>query len=99
VKELEVKKEPEVKDEPKEDQHRRRKRGRGGSRSWRYRNAACHPDDHANVPGLHLLQARLFSEIQPMEETTAVLWSAEQSGNLIDLTKDDGDMPEVKEEF
>jgi hypothetical protein len=34
-----------------------------------------------------------------MEKTTAVLWSAEQSGNLIDLTKDDGDMPKVKEEF
>jgi hypothetical protein len=49
-----------------------------------------------DVLRLHLLQARSYSEARPMEETTAALWSAEESGNLVDLTKDDDGMPEVK---
>jgi hypothetical protein len=62
-------------------------------------NATRHPDNPADVPGLHLLlQARSFSETQPLDATTAVLWSAEESGNLVDLTKDDGGMSEVKKE-
>jgi hypothetical protein len=38
-----------------------------------------------------------------MEKNTSVLWSAEESGNLVDLTEDDDGMlemkKEVKEEF
>jgi hypothetical protein len=62
-------------------------------------DAARHPDDPADEPGLHLLQARSFSEAQPMDETSALLWSAEERGILVDLTKDDDAMPEVKEGF
>jgi hypothetical protein len=34
-----------------------------------------------------------------MDETSALLWSAEERGILVDLTKDDDAMPEVKEGF
>jgi hypothetical protein len=50
---------------------------------------------HAS-PSLHLLQARPFSKAQPLDATTAVLWSVEESGNLVDLTKNNDDMLEVK---
>jgi hypothetical protein len=33
-----------------------------------------------------------------MDAATAVLWSTEESDNLVDLTMDDDDMPEVKKE-
>jgi hypothetical protein len=33
-----------------------------------------------------------------MDETTTLLWSVEESGNLIDLTKNDDGMLEVKKE-
>jgi hypothetical protein len=56
------------------------------------------PDNPADEPGLHLLQARSFSEAQPMDETTALLWSAKESDNLIDFTKNDDSMLEVKKE-
>jgi hypothetical protein len=61
-------------------------------------NAALHPDDPADEPGLHLLQARSFNEAQPLDEATAVMWSAEDSGVIVDLTKDDNDLPPVKQE-
>jgi hypothetical protein len=57
-------------------------------------NTACHPDE----PGLHLLQARFFNEAQPMDEATTLLWSTEESGVLVDLTKDDDTLPSVKKE-
>jgi hypothetical protein len=34
-----------------------------------------------------------------MDETMALLWSVEESAKLVDLTKDDDDMPEVKKEL
>jgi hypothetical protein len=34
-----------------------------------------------------------------MDETSALLWSAEERGILVDLTKDDDAMPEVKKGF
>jgi hypothetical protein len=57
-------------------------------------DTACHPDES----GLHLLQARSFNKAQPMDEATTLLWSAEESGVLIDLTKDDDTLPSVKKE-
>jgi hypothetical protein len=33
-----------------------------------------------------------------MEETRVILWSAQESGNLVDLTADDDGMPEMKKE-
>jgi hypothetical protein len=62
-------------------------------------NTTHHPDDPADEPGLHLLHAMSFSKAQPLDETVTLLWSAEESDNLIDLMKDDDGMPEVKEEF
>jgi hypothetical protein len=59
---------------------------------------ARHPDDPADEPGLHLLQARSFNEAQPLDEATAVVWSAEDSGVVVELTKDDNDLPPVKQE-
>jgi hypothetical protein len=57
-----------------------------------------HPDDPVDELGLHPLQARSFNEAQPMDEATALVWSAEESGVLADLTKDDDAMPSVKKE-
>jgi hypothetical protein len=66
-------------------------------------DAAHHPDDPADEPSLHVLQARSLNEPQPMDKTSALVWSAEESGVLVDLTKDDDGMPlvknEVKDEF
>jgi hypothetical protein len=31
-------------------------------------------------------------------EATAVMWSAQESGVIVDLTKDDDDLPPVKQE-
>jgi hypothetical protein len=62
-------------------------------------DVAHHPDDPADEPGLHLLQARSFSEAHPIDETSALLWSAEERGVLVDLTRDDDAMPKVKEGF
>jgi hypothetical protein len=50
-------------------------------------DAARHPDDPADEPGLHLL-----------DEATTVIWSAEDSGVIVDLTKDDDALPPVKQE-
>jgi hypothetical protein len=59
---------------------------------------ARHPDDLADEPGLHVLQAKSLNEPQPMDEASAFVWSAKESGVLVDLTKDDNDMPQVKNE-
>jgi hypothetical protein len=40
-------------------------------------NAARHPDDPIDTPGLHLLQAMSYSERQPMPEAKAAAWSAQ----------------------
>jgi hypothetical protein len=56
-----------------------------------------HPDDPADEPGLHLLQAKSFNEAQPLDEEMAIMWSAEDSAVVVDLTKDD-DLPPVKQE-
>jgi hypothetical protein len=45
-----------------------------------------------------LLQARSFNEAQLMDERTALVWSAEERGVLIELTKDDDAMSPVKKE-
>jgi hypothetical protein len=52
-------------------------------------DTAYHPDDPADEPGLHLLQARSLNEPQPMDETSALVWSVEERGILVDLAKDD----------
>jgi hypothetical protein len=88
----EVKDEPEEMSAPEENE-----------RSWWVKemmmaDPMCHPDDPADEPGLHLLQARSFNEAGPMDERTALLWSAEESGVLVDLTKDDDARPSVKKE-
>jgi hypothetical protein len=61
-------------------------------------DAARYPDDPADEPGLHMLQVRSFKEPQPMDETLALLWSAEDSGVLVNLTKNDDAMSQVKKE-
>jgi hypothetical protein len=61
-------------------------------------DAAHHPDDPADESGLYVLQARSLNEPQPMDETSTLVWSTEESGVLIDLTKDDDALPQVKEE-
>jgi hypothetical protein len=33
-----------------------------------------------------------------LDEATTVMWSAEDSGVVVDLTKDDDDLPSVKQE-
>jgi hypothetical protein len=60
-------------------------------------NMARRPDDPADESVLHLLQARSFNEAQPLDEATVIMWSTEDSGVVVDLTKDD-DLPPVKEE-
>jgi hypothetical protein len=59
-------------------------------------NAACHPDVPEDAPGFHVLQARSYTEAQPMPDARAVAWSAQDSGYVVDLTKDD---IEVKKEY
>jgi hypothetical protein len=61
-------------------------------------DATRHPDDPADESGLHVLQARSFKEAQPLDERTTLVWSAEESGVLVDLTKDYDAMPQVKKE-
>jgi hypothetical protein len=61
-------------------------------------DAARHPDDLADEPGLHLLHARSFNEARLLDEVTTVMWSAEDSGVIVDLTKDDDALPPVKQE-
>jgi hypothetical protein len=90
-----VKKEAEVKEEmlaPEEDE-----------RPWWVKElaiatAACHPHDPEDEPGLHVMQARSLKEPQPMDETLALIWSAEESGVLVNLTNDDDGAPQVKDE-
>jgi hypothetical protein len=91
-----VKKEAEVKEEmqaPKEDE-----------RPWWVKELVMaattrHPDDPEDEPGLHMLQARSLNEPQPMDETSTSFWSAaEQSGFLVDLTKDVYGAGQVKKE-
>jgi glutamine amidotransferase PdxT len=59
---------------------------------------ACHPHDTEDEPGLHMMQARLLKEPQPMDEISALVWSAEESGVLMNLTNDDDGAPQVKKE-
>jgi hypothetical protein len=78
----EVKDEPEEMPAPEEDE-----------RPWWVKerellNAARHPDDLEDTPGLHVLQARSYSEAR------ATAWLVHDSGNVFDLIKDD---VEVKE--
>jgi hypothetical protein len=61
-------------------------------------DTARHPDDPNDKPGLHLLQARSFNEAQPLDETTAVMWSAGDSNIIVNLTKDGDALPPVKQE-
>jgi hypothetical protein len=59
-------------------------------------DAACHPDNPAYEPGLHMLQTSSLNDPKSMDETSALVWSAEQSDALIDLTKDDNVLQQVK---
>jgi hypothetical protein len=61
-------------------------------------DATRHLDDPTDESILQLLQARSSNEAQPMDETMTLVWSAEESGVLVDLTKDDAAMPQVKKE-
>jgi hypothetical protein len=45
-----------------------------------------------------LLQARSFNEAQPLNEAMAVIWSAEDNGVIINLSKDDDALPPMKRE-
>jgi hypothetical protein len=90
-----VKNETEVKEEmpvPEEDK----------SPSWvkelTMAAAARHPNDPEDEPGLHVLQARSLEEPQPMDETSALVWSAKETDVLVDLTNDDDGAPRVKKE-
>jgi hypothetical protein len=93
-----VKKEPPVKTEVKDEPAAEEDKRPWWVKELMMMNAAGHPDDPVNVPGLHLLQARSFNEAQPLYEATAVMWSAQESGVIVDLTKDDDDLPPVKQE-
>jgi hypothetical protein len=86
-----------VKDEPKEIPAPEE-----DERSWWVKEMALadatrYPDDPADKPSLHVL-ARSFNEPQPMDETAALLWPAEESVVLINLTKNDDTMLQVKME-
>jgi hypothetical protein len=88
-----MKKEAPVKDEPAAEED---------ERPWWVKelmmaDAARHPDDPADEPVLHVLQARSYNEPQPLDEATTVMWSALDSGIVVDLTKDN-DLPPVKQE-
>jgi hypothetical protein len=61
-------------------------------------DATRHPDDPADESGLHVLQARSYNEAHPLDEATMVLWSAKDSGVIVDLTKDNDILPPVKQE-
>jgi hypothetical protein len=45
-------------------------------------DAARHPDDPANEPDLHLLQATSFNEAQPLDKATTVMWSRKTAASL-----------------
>jgi hypothetical protein len=93
-----VKKEPQVKEDPQEKPALEEDEKPWWMKELALENAARHPEDPTDVSGLHLLQARLYSEAQPMDEAMAILWSAQESGNLIDLSSDDDVMSKVKKE-
>jgi hypothetical protein len=59
---------------------------------------ARHPDDPADKPSLHVLNERSLNEAQPMDKMSTLVWSAKESGVLVDLTKDDDALPSVKQE-
>jgi hypothetical protein len=87
-----------VKDEPKE-----MPAPEEDERSWWVKEMALadvarYPDNPTDEPGLHVLQARSFNEPQPMDETSALLWSVKESSVLVNLTKNDDAMPQVKKE-
>jgi hypothetical protein len=58
-------------------------------------NAARHPNDPEDAPGLHVL-ARSYTQAQPMADARAAAWLVQDSGNVVDLTKDN---VEVKKEY
>jgi hypothetical protein len=97
-----VKKEPSLKDEPHmKDEQMEEMAPEEDERPWwvkerELQNAACHPDGPVDTSGLHPLQARSYCEAQAMPEARAATWSAQDSGNIIDLAKDDYN---VKEEY
>jgi hypothetical protein len=51
----------------------------------------CHPDDPADMSGQRLLDARSFNAVQPMDDDTAALWSALESGNFVNMADDEDD--------
>jgi hypothetical protein len=59
-------------------------------------NVARLPHDPEDVSGPHVLQARSYAKAQPMADARAAAWSAQDSGSIVDLTKDD---VEVKKEY
>jgi hypothetical protein len=92
-----VKKEPPVKTEVKDELAAEEDERPWWVKELMMADAARHPDDPADEPGLHLLQARSFNEAQLLNEVIAVMWSTLDSGVIVDLTKDD-DLPPVKQE-
>jgi hypothetical protein len=86
-KEAPVKKE--VKDEPEEMPAPEKDERPWWVKELAMADAAHHPGDPADEPGLHMLQVRSLNEPQPMDKTLALVWSVEESGVLVDLTKDE----------
>jgi hypothetical protein len=95
-KEAPVKKE--VKDEPEEMPAPEKDERPWWVKELAMMDMARHPDDPADKPSLHVLQERSLNEPQPMDEMSTLVWSAEESGVLVDLTKDDDALPPVKQE-
>jgi hypothetical protein len=50
-------------------------------------NAARHPDDPEDAPGVHVL-ARSYAQAQPIADARAAAWLVQDSSNVVDLTKD-----------
>jgi hypothetical protein len=59
-------------------------------------NITRHPDDPEDASGLCILQARSYAKVQPIANARAAAWSAHDSGNVVDLTKD---YVKVKKEY
>jgi hypothetical protein len=70
-KEAPVKKE--VKDEPEEMSTPEENERPWWVKEMMMADTTRHPDDSADEPGLHLLQARSFNEARQMDERTALL--------------------------
>jgi hypothetical protein len=92
---LRVKKESSLKDEPHmKDERIEETAPEEDERPWwvkerELQNAACHPNGPVDTPGLHLLQARSYSEAQTMPEARAATWSAQDSGNIVYKVKEE----------